>query len=210
MVEWFDRMAQSLGHWGVLLLGLAALLEYLLPPVPGDTVVLLGGVYVARGKQPWLLVLAAVTLGSVLGAATNWLVGRAVARRFERNPQARPLLGLTPARLAGVQRRMERWGAWLLVFNRFIPAVRALVFVAAGAARLPLGRTLALGAVSALMHGGLVLGAGMAVGGNLERLQALMSSWQRALLVLGGIALLGLAVRAWVARRHAPPPPPAA
>lgn len=207
MVEWFDRMAQALGPWGVLLLGLAALLEYLLPPVPGDTVVLLGGVYVARGNQAWYLVLAAVTAGSVLGAATNWLVGRAVVRRFERNPHARPLFGLTPARLATVARRMDRWGGWLLVFNRFIPAVRALIFVAAGASGLPLGRTLVLGGLSALMHGGVVLGAGMAVGGNLERLQALMSSWQRALLVLLGVAVLGIAVRTWVARRRAQQPP---
>ena len=41
MLDAFDALVRGLGPWGVLLLGLGALLEYVFPPFPGDTVTLL-------------------------------------------------------------------------------------------------------------------------------------------------------------------------
>ena len=41
-----------------------------------------------------------------------------------------------------IDRQMQRFGGWLLLFNRFLPGVRSLVFIAAGASGLPAGKTL--------------------------------------------------------------------
>ena len=199
MVESIDHFIMALGTAGLLVLGLAAMMEYLVPPFPGDTITLLGGVYAVRGDHPWPLVFLVVTLGSVSGAAISYWFGTLLARRFEANPHA-SLLGFTHAKLEGVQARVRRGGPWLLLFNRFLPAVRGVIFIAAGAARVPRRNALLLGTLSAMAHTALVLSLGRAVGGNLERLQTLMSRYQLAVVVLVVIGVLAVIVRT-LARR---------
>ncbi|SEM27837.1 membrane protein DedA, SNARE-associated domain [Stigmatella aurantiaca] len=199
MVEFLDNLIRALGMAGVLLLGLAAMLEYLVPPFPGDTITLLGGVYAVRGDHPWPLVFLVVTAGSVAGAAINYWFGTWLARRFDAKPDS-SFLGLTHARLAAVQAKMRRGGPWLLLVNRFLPGIRGVIFIAAGAARMPRSNALLLGAVSAMVHNALVLSVGRAVGGNLERLEGLMARYQLAVVVLVVIGVLAVLIRT-LARR---------
>lgn len=199
MVETIDHIIVALGMAGLLVLGLAAMLEYLVPPFPGDTITLLGGVYAVRGDQPWPLVFLVVTAGSVAGAAINYWFGTWLVRRFEKNPHA-SLLGLTHAKLEEAQAKMRRGGPWLLLVNRFLPGIRGVIFIAAGAARVPRRNALLLGAISAMAHNGLVLTVGWAVGGNLERLGTLVARYQLAVVVLVAVGVLAVVVRA-LARR---------
>jgi membrane protein DedA with SNARE-associated domain len=199
MVESIDHFIMALGMAGLLVLGLAAMLEYVVPPFPGDTITLLGGVYAVRGDHPWPLVFLIITLGSVAGASINYWFGTWLARRFEAKPEA-SFLGFTHARLEQVQARMRRSGPWLLLVNRFLPGIRGVIFVAAGAARMPRRNALVLGAVSAMAHTGLVLTLGRLVGGNLERLGELVARYQLAVVVLVAVAVLAMLVRA-LARR---------
>jgi membrane protein DedA with SNARE-associated domain len=193
VVQYVDTFIASVGLLAYLFLFLAAALEYVVPPLPGDTIVLLGGVYVARGQQPWPLVFLSVVAGSVTGAAITYAFGRSLRRRMQERPDDRPLFGITHERLMLVQTRVWHWGAWLLLFNRFMPGIRSLVFVAAGASALPVTRTLVLGALSAALHTGAVLTLGVLLGGNLEALQTWVLRYQWGavgLLVLVGTVLL--------------------
>ena len=207
MVEFIDQLISSLGYLGLLVLGVAAALEYVVPPFPGDTVTLLGGVYAVRGTQPWPLVFLVVTAGSVLGAAINYAVGHWLAHRFAAHPEW-SFFGITHARLEQVQARMRRSGPWLLLANRFIPGIRGLIFVAAGAAHMPRFNAMMLGALSAMAHTGLVLGLGAAVGGNLERLSALVSRYQYVVVGLVVVGLVGAVLVRMLARRRTPAPEP--
>lgn len=206
MLEWFDTALMSLGFYAFVALGLAACLEYVLPPIPGDTVILLGGVMVVRGHQPLALVFIAVVTGSVLGSTLAYAFGVWLRRRMERRPHARHLFGLTPKRLAAIDLQMQRWGAWLLIFNRFLPGVRSVIFVAAGSSGLSPTRTLGLGAVAAVLHTAAVLAAGWAVGGNLDRLEQWSSHSQWVFASLAGLAVLALTVRYLSGRKRAPEP----
>ncbi|MBN1209041.1 MAG: DedA family protein [Myxococcaceae bacterium] len=199
MVEYVDQLIMALGLAGLLVLGLAAMLEYVVPPFPGDTITLLGGVYAVRGDHPWPLVFLVVTVGSLAGAAINYWFGTWLARRFEANPQA-TFLGITHAKLEETQARMRRNGPWLLLVNRFLPGIRGIIFIAAGAARMPRRNALFLGALSAMAHNGLVLAVGRAVGGNLEQLEDLVMKYQLAVVVLVCVGVLAVIVRA-LARR---------
>ena len=86
MVHFIDQLISSLGSLGLLVLGLAAALEYVVPPFPGDTITLPGGVYAVRGTQPWPLVFLVVTAGSVVGAAINYWAGHWLGKRFDAHP----------------------------------------------------------------------------------------------------------------------------
>ena len=96
---------------------------------------------------------------------------------------------------------MRRRGPLLILINRFLPGIRGVLFFAAGASKMPFGQTMALGATSALVYNLAVLGLGASVGGNAERLEALLrhSQWLWwGLLASVGVALL---IRAWNRRR---------
>jgi membrane protein DedA with SNARE-associated domain len=138
--------------------------------------------------------------GSVLGALINYQIGRWLVGRFERRPDV-PFFGITHERLTKVQGQMRHRGPWLLLANRFIPGVRGLIFVAAGAAHIPRGNALILGGMSAVAHTALVLGLGAAVGGNLERLESLMVRYQGAVLGLVIIGVLAVVVKALASRK---------
>jgi len=204
MVEYLDNLITHIGLLGLLVLGLAAALEYVVPPFPGDTITLLGGVYAVRGDHPWPLVFGVVVSGSVLGALINYQVGHWLGRRFEQRP-GEAFFGITHARLESVQAQMRRKGPWLLLVNRFLPGIRGLIFVAAGAARMPRANALVLGALSAVAHTALVLALGVAVGGNLERLELLVGRYQRGVIL--GVVLVAavLGLRALLKRKPRTP-----
>lgn len=204
MVEQLDIWIASTGPIAFLVLGLAALIEYVFPPFPGDTVVILGGIYAVRGQKPWMLVFAVITVGSVIGAAIDYWIGWKLRDRIEQRPEGK-FLGLSHQKIREVQEKMQRFGSALILINRFLPAVRAFIFLAAGAARMSFGRVLLLGAISAMAWNCLLMGLGIAVGGNAERLENLVRNYELAVYSLLGIAALAIAARFLQRRRQRRP-----
>lgn len=202
MLNQLDAWIASAGPEAFVALGLCALIEYVFPPFPGDTIVILGGVYAARGQKPWWLVFAVITLGSVIGAAIDFGIGLKIGERLERYPDRRLPFGLKHHKIREVQERMRRVGSVLIAANRFLPAVRSLLFIAAGAARMPFRRVMVLGAASAMAWNVLLIGLGLLVGGNAERLEELIRTYQVAVSIALGILALVLAVRFVLRRRR--------
>ena len=167
MLEQLDTLMRALGAWGYPGLGLAALVEYLFPPFPGDTLVVLGGAWAGRGEHSLWGALVALTLGSLVGMSLTWRLGRGLAGRLKTAPESARVLGLPVGQIRKTQTLMREKGGWLLLFNRFLPSFRSVLFVAAGASEVPLGRTLLLGGVSSLAFNALLLGAG--AGGGRQR-----------------------------------------
>jgi len=171
---------------GVLFL--ASLMEYLVPPLPGDLVVLLGAWYAVQGVISWPLAFAAATAGAVVGAALDYGIGRWLAPRLDARAARRG--PLSAGRLARFVSAYQRWGAALLVANRFMPGLRAFVFIGAGAAGIPFPRVLLLGGVSAALWNALLLAVGGLVVRSLPELVELFRAYSN----LAWAVLLGAAV----------------
>jgi membrane protein DedA with SNARE-associated domain len=204
MIEQLDMWIASTGPTAFLVLGLGALIEYIFPPFPGDTVVILGGIYAVRGQKPWALVFAVITVGSVIGAAIDYWIGCKLRERIEHKPDGR-FLGLSHQKIREVQEKMQRFGSALILINRFLPAVRAFIFLAAGAARLSFGRVLLLGAISAMAWNCLLMGLGIAVGGNVERVETLIRNYEVAVYSVLVIIALAITARFFQRRRQRRP-----
>lgn len=203
MLEFLDTWLRAVGPVGYLVLAAAALLEYVVPPVPGDTVTLLGGAYAASSDRSLLLVLAALTAGSLVGMAITWRVGLAVGARLSTLPPEQKVLGFFSAgQLQKAQALMRSRGGWLLVVNRFLPSFRAVVFVAAGASGVPLSRALFLGGLSALAWNALLVSVGVAIGQNAQRIDTFVSTYRQAAYVIVAVVAAGFLARwAWRRRR---------
>ncbi len=167
-------------------------LEYVFPPVPGDLCTVAGAILIARG-QKFLTVFLGVNLGSAVGFLIDYFFGVWLAnpaRRFRHWGPRWERLGRGIDRIAV---GFERHTALYLVVNRFLPGVRALFFVAAGFARVPVGKVLAFGLAGSVIWSLLLIGAGFAVGLNLEALLRWVGIYNWA---AGGILIAVVAVMA--------------
>lgn len=150
------------------ILFLGSLVEYVFPPFPGDTLVVLGAWYAVNGKISWPVAFVAVTAGAVVGAWIDYRIGVALGAALERGAMRRGPVTLEHVRK--VEAGYARWGAWFLLANRFLPGIRAFLFVGAGAARLPVGKVLLWGGISAAAWNGLLLLVGAYLATNLSEL----------------------------------------
>jgi len=206
-----DRLAQILtealattGAYAPAILFFGSFVEYVFPPFPGDTVVIIGAWYAVHGTLSWPLTFAAVILGAVGGAFIDYQVGAFLGRRLDR--RAERWGPLTAERLHQVEQGYRRWGALLLLANRFLPGIRAFVFLAAGAARIPLGKVLVFGGLSAALWDGLLLSAGTLLVKSLPEMGALIARYTTAAWIAMAAVAGILAARALWRRRAAKKP----
>jgi membrane protein DedA with SNARE-associated domain len=151
---------------GLLLVVVMAWLEYILPPVPGDSTILFACFLAGTGYLPLSAVLAAALFGSVLGAISAYAIGSRLGRSyfFLRSDWAR-------AELARLHRGFERFGARLLVVNRFLPGLRGFFLYAAGIGRLGWAPVLIHSTVSNVLWVGLIAWAGTSLGASWEEVR---------------------------------------
>ncbi len=202
MLELVDQLAREAGPLALVALALAAALEYVFPPFPGDTVTVFGGLFAIRGGLSPVLVFLAIMAGSLGGALLDYLFGRWVGRQLEQRREGKWIHRLPLVQLREWEQRFARRGALWLVLNRFVPALRGPVFVAAGLSRLPPLKVLIFGGISAFAWNGLLFGAGWAVGGQADRLEALLTTYGRVAWAVVGLVVLLWATHAWLHRRR--------
>jgi membrane protein DedA with SNARE-associated domain len=184
---------------GAAILAVSAAVEYVFPPFPGDTVTLFGAFLAATEGWSVPLVFAAVTAGSLAGAWLDYALGRRLART-----PIEELTGRKRAareRMTPILRGFERHGAAYVAINRFLPGIRALFFVAAGMAGLPVHRVLLWGAISAAAWNALIIGAGFAIGKNWDRLLELARAYTLGAWIAVGVIAAGLFIR-WIVKRR--------
>jgi len=180
------------------ILFLGSLVEYVFPPFPGDTLVVLGAWYAVNGKISWPVAFLATTGGAVVGAWIDYRVGVALGERLERGAARRGLLTLE--RVRQVEAGYARWGSWFLLGNRFLPGVRAFLFVGAGAAHLPVGKVLLWGGISAAAWNAMLLLAGAYLVKNLDEFVQLLERYTTAAWVVTGLLVAAFLVRFVITR----------
>ena len=144
-----------------------------------------------------------LTLGSVLGMAATWRLGKGLSGRIRHAPEGSRLLGLEVGQIRKAQTLMRTRGGWLLIANRFLPSFRAVLFVAAGAADVPLWRTLFLGTISAAAFNAVLLSAGVAIGDNAEKIADFLRTFRTASLIAVALVAMVLLARFLWQRRQA-------
>ncbi len=162
-----ELVRESPGWPALMAILFGAALEYLFPPFPGDTVVLAGSLLVLAGQYSFFSVFLVASVGGLAGAGLHYYLGTLLRRRGM--PRwAERFLG--QGSLERAFATFERWGLWVIAFNRALPGVRAVVFLAAGSARLPLVPTFLLGLGSNLAWTFGLLSLGTWVGGSWEKI----------------------------------------
>tara|TARA_Y100001968_G_scaffold113656_1_gene103069 strand:- start:441 stop:1097 length:657 start_codon:yes stop_codon:yes gene_type:complete len=128
---------QWIGYGAILC---AMFLENLIPPIPSELIMPLGGFYVHQGQLEFLPVILAGLIGTVLGALPWYGIGRLVNEErleqwLERNGR---WIGVKPSELARSRKWFNRYGVSLVFWGRLVPGIRTLISVPAGVELMPL------------------------------------------------------------------------
>jgi len=203
MQDWVNGFVEEVSHWnplwGYLAVALSAFLENVIPPVPGDTVVVFSAYLVGLGLLHWAPVYAATCVGGTAGFMLMYQIGRTGGRA---------LVGRSGNRLFGQEQLiraeawLERYGPWLILANRFLSGVRSVIALAAGLGNLSWPRVFVLGGISMILWNGALLYAGMLVGRNWESVIEVLRQYNQVAVGIVIVVLLGLVLRGWRQRRR--------
>lgn len=124
------------GYLGIFLL---MALENVIPPIPSEVIMGLGGMAVARGDMSVVPLILAGTAGTTVGNYFWYWVGRRVGvARFrpfvERHGR---WLTLDWADVEHIEHFFRKRGEWVIFVFRFLPTFRTMISLPAGMARMP-------------------------------------------------------------------------
>lgn len=135
------HVGSTLGTWTYLLVGLACFLEsgaFVGLFIPGETVIVVGGMVAAQGKIDIVLLIAIVWVASVAGDLLSFALGHRLGRDFLVKHGSG--VGITQERVHQVERFYDRHGGKAVFLGRWVGLVRAISPFVAGSSEMPLRR----------------------------------------------------------------------
>lgn len=134
MLSFLDSFFTWLEHysgspWFYLAIFGIALLDSVLPVVPSESMVIIGGVSAGLHHLHWSLVIVAAATGAFAGDNISYQIGRQFSESFEKRHE-RNAKG--QKRLQWAHKQIQQRGGELLITARFIPGGRTLLTLSCG------------------------------------------------------------------------------
>jgi membrane-associated protein len=133
ITDFFDSLKDfSSSPWFYVIIYVIAVLDSVVPVVPSETLVIIGGVSAGLGDLSITFVVLTAGLGAFTGDNMSYLIGLrasgAITRRYERTEKGR-------RRLRAVIEQIHERGGLLLITARFIPGGRTILTLSCGITR---------------------------------------------------------------------------
>jgi len=166
LIDWMLAFMGSwvyLGLWFVVFAETGLAVGFFLP---GDSLLVVSGLFAAAQKLNVLLVMIAFFLGSVIGDSTGYWTGRVMGKRLFNRESS---FVFKPSRVEKAHNFFEKYGVKTVILARFVPIVRTFAPLVVGAAEMPYTKFLTFSIIGgALWISSMVL-AGYFLGGIIER-----------------------------------------
>lgn len=186
---------EHLNYWVITLL---MAIESSFIPFPSEVVVPPAAYKAATtGELNVFLVVLSATVGACIGALVNYFLARYLGRplvyRFAESRVGHMCL-IDKAKVENAERYFDEHGAVGTFFGRLVPAVRQLISIPAGLARMGLGRFLLYTTLGAGAWNAVLAGMGWYIGhyysGQLEEKVALYSGELKIAMLSLGVAVV--------------------
>ena len=146
----------------------AMFLENIIPPIPSEIIMPLGGFLVYQEKLNFYIVVFWGLLGTILGSLPWYYLGRLVNEKRISNflDKKGRYLGISPYDLIRSKKWFEKYGVSLVFWGRLVPGIRTLISVPAGIELMPLRKFLIWTTLGSLIWVVLLTYAGYLFGEN--------------------------------------------
>jgi membrane protein DedA with SNARE-associated domain len=198
-----EAIITFLGYPGI---ALVMLMENLFPPIPSELVMPFAGFQVAQGELNMIGAIAAGTVGALLGAVALYYIGywadEPVVRTFIRR-YGRFFL-LSEDDLDRALSFFQRFGPPVVFFGRLIPIIRSLISIPAGMNKMPLPTFLLFTTLGTLIWNTVLAYAGMVLGANWDHVLVFVKQYERLVMVVGVVAVVGFLMYRIIHMRNNP------
>lgn len=185
LIAWIHTLSPTRIY---LIFFLVAYLENVLPPIPGDLLVVFGGYLAAGQVVAFGPLLAITTIASVIGFMSMYTIGSYWGYWMVNRRDRYWLSRWVDMNYFDKGRRwVRRYGQWVILANRFLAGTRSVIALTAGIYRTRIKRTVISSSVSSLLWNSLLLGLGWFVNENWQQIGSWLNvyGW-----VIGGSLLL--------------------
>ncbi len=134
--------------------------------LPGDSLLVVSGLFAAAGKLNVALVMLAFFLGSVIGDNTGYWTGRMMGKTLFNREDS---WIFKPSRVEKARQFFDKYGVKTVVLARFVPVVRTFAPLVIGATEMPYSRFLIFSIIGGLLWICSMVLAGYFLGGVVER-----------------------------------------
>ena len=164
-------------------------------PLPGETVLVLAGIYAGTTHRlsPWLI-FAAAAGGAVIGDNVGFWIGDEGGYRLVR--RYGPKVRLDQHKLKVARYLSDRHGVKLVFFGRFVSVLRTYAAFLAGTTRMPWRRFFVANAAGGILWAAIYTTASYLAGDAVQRLSLVID------VVLGSITVLLVALGVVLLRRR--------
>ncbi len=151
-----------------VILGVAAFLENIFPPAPGDMIVAFGAFLVGAERLSLTGVFISTTAGSLLGFMTLYWLGGLLGRKYFIE---RDFFFFKKEDIIRTGNWFKKYGYFIVAFNRFFPGVRSVISIAGGIYKLERIKVLFLALFSAALWNLIWISIGYTLGSNWEMVE---------------------------------------
>ena len=134
--------------------------------LPGDSLLVVSGLFAAAGKLNIALILIAFFLGSVIGDSTGYWTGRVMGKTLFNREKS---FIFKPSRVEKAKGFFDKYGAKTVIMARFVPIVRTFAPLVVGATEMPYIKFLTFSVLGSLLWILTMVLAGYFLGGVIER-----------------------------------------
>ena len=161
-----------------LLLFINAFVEYIFPPIPGDTIMVFGAYLVGIKKLNFAIVYLVSTAGSISGFLTLFSFGKYLGRDFFLRKDFR---FFSREMIFRVEQWFHRYGIGLIAANRFFSGIRSAIALFAGIARMQLLVTALAALLSSMVWNALLISGGYFLGKNWQLVLTILKRYNQGI-----------------------------
>jgi len=163
-----------------LVICFAMFLENIIPPIPSEIIMPLGGFFVYQGNLNFYILIVFGLFGTVLGSLPWYYLGRFLNEKKLANfiETKGKILGITSKDLYKSKLWFDQYGVSLVFWGRLVPGIRTLISVPAGIELMPLKKFLLWTSLGSLIWVILLTVAGYVFGENYRMIESYIDNFK--------------------------------
>tara|TARA_Y100000589_G_C27030701_1_gene578871 strand:- start:299 stop:955 length:657 start_codon:yes stop_codon:yes gene_type:complete len=192
-----SKAVDSNTYIAYFVIGFAMFLENLIPPIPSEIIMPLGGFLVFQGDLNFYILIISGLIGTVVGALPWYYLGKFLNEKKLSNfiDRKGKFLGISVKDLEKSRLWFDKYGVSLVFWGRLIPGIRTLISVPAGIELMPLNKFLLWTTLGSLIWVIFLSSAGYIFGENYGTIGLYIDNYKIILKPLFGVLIIFLLIK---------------
>jgi membrane-associated protein len=168
--------------------------------LPGDSLLVVAGIFAARGDLNVFVLLSTLFVAAVVGDAVGYWSGAKLGPKLFSRPKS---LLFRPSHLEKAHGFYEKYGGKTIIIARFVPIVRTFAPIVAGAAKMPYSQFVVYNVIGGLLWVCSMILSGYFLGNMLERVGIRLDQHiEKVVIVVVLLSLLPMLIEYLKSRRE--------